>query len=814
MHISLNNFSSNYKTVLSQAVSIAVETNTPEVIPPHILYSLFRQEGSIGSTILKKTALKPEKLEKYFQIETDAKKIKKLPQLADETIRLVEHSAVVAQQHNHQYIGTEHLLAAFVECSDKAVLTIFKDEKVNTEFIRQQLDHIFNSSNKFNDFVSSFKSGSGNVEPLTDITSSSPAKDKSILEAVTTDLTNEHIQKHIDPVIGREREIERLIEILMRRTKNNPMILGDPGIGKTAIVEGLAKKITEGSVPSFLMDKKILALDLGLLIAGTMFRGEFENRMKQVMEEVKQDQNIIIFIDEIHNIIGAGSTQGSMDVANILKPALARGEIRCIGATTFEEYKKYIEGDAALERRFQTIKVAEPTKEQTQQILDGIKDNYEVYHNVSITDEAVTSAVHLSTQYISDRRLPDKAIDLIDEASARVRLHQKPHPLTQKIKSSEQKLKEVVSLKQSAILEENFKQAVALKKREEELMQEIDRLRSLAKAEDESQRPEVTAEHVAGVLADATGIPTKEFIKEKEQLLSLEKSLSAEIIGQEAAVAAIAKVIQKSKTGVSPHNRPMGSFLFIGPSGVGKTYTAKMLAEKLFHDPKALIRIDMSEFSEKFTISKLIGAPAGYVGYKESGKLTDSVKQKPYSVVLFDEVEKAHPEIFNLLLQVLDEGYLTDATGRHIDFRNTIIIMTSNLGAEKMHHTLGFGSAEQQIEQELESEVRHFFKPEFVNRLDDIITFYPLSVDSLKIIAEHELQELTNRLKEKEIILEYTAAVPAHIIKKSDTIKGARAISQYVNTHIGAPIAELLLKEQPKTVKIEVNRGTLSFCTQ
>lgn len=802
--LTFTHFSNHAKEVLIRSVKVAIELHDQHVQPEYILYSLMRQKGSIGSILLAKTAMRDSILDHDLIKRAGAKS--ELPVLSSTSVALVEKAAVLANAHRHQYVGTEHLLLALLDSDTPKIKHIFTEHNIQTEQLKQHLKTIFGSINKFQDFMSSFQGGA-HTSPDQVL----PQQKKSVLEGFTTDLTNPLTQKTIDPVIGREDEISRLIEILMRRTKNNPLILGDPGVGKTAIVEGLAKRIMLGQVPEFLLDKRILSLDLGLLVAGTMFRGEFESRLKQIMEEVKRDPNIIIFIDEIHNIIGAGSTQGSMDVANILKPALARGEVRCIGATTYEEYKKYIESDAALERRFQLVKVTEPTPEQTIAILEGIKENYELYHNVHITTEALEAAATLSAKYISDRHLPDKAIDLIDEAASKLKISQKASGLSIKLKEEERRLREVVMLKQKAIMEENFKKAITLKVKEKELIQTIEQLKLVLKAKNISPRHRVGRKEICQVLSRITGIPLAEIeAEERQRLLRLEEVLRARVVGQDEAVSAVAQALRRAKSGIREPHRPLGSFLFIGPSGTGKTHLAKVLAQEFFQDKDALIKIDMSEFSEKFNISKLIGAPAGYVGYKESGKLTDAVKRRPYSIVLFDEVEKAHPDIFNLLLQILDEGTVSDATGKRIDFRNTIIIMTSNLGAEKLHSVIGFGREQHNAVAELEGEVRRFFRPEFINRLDGIIVFSPLNRDHLQAILHMELEALRQRLQAQGTALEIGSDVYGFILARvTELDKGARMLKKKVEELIETPLADTMLRSKKKAVRLSIDQDQL-----
>jgi len=785
----LKKFSSNYKLVLVKAANLAQVLNSTAIGPEIILYSLIAQKGCLGSEILNKLNLTEDKIKQNLSLTSAEIKNNILPQFDNAAKKIIEKSVVLAYNQNHVYIGTEHLLLAMIESQNAAIKKIFQKNISSPDYIKNQVQIIFNSTSRFNNFASSFNSLNKDEE-LNELYPASITE--TILDNFTIDLTNKNIQKNIDPVIGRDEEISRLIEILMRRTKNNPLILGDPGVGKTALVEGLAKKITKGEVPEILLDKKILMLDLPAIVAGTMFRGEFENRMKQIMQEIKKNDDLLIFIDEIHNIIGAGSTQGSLDAANILKPALARGEIRCIGATTYEEYKKHFEGDAALERRFQVIRVKEPSAAETMEILQGVKEYYENYHQVKIADSAIDAAVKLSHKYIPDRHLPDKALDLIDEASSKIKIKQKLDDLAWRLKEKERNLNEIKSLKEKAIAKENFRQALTFKKQEQQITEEIESLKGLIKNK-RTNYPQVSQREICEVVAKITHLPVNELLlEERDKFLNLEQLLAGKIIGQPRALTILAAAIRRAKAGISEQNRPLGSFIFIGPSGTGKTYTAKILSQILFDNPEAFIKIDMSEYSEKFNISKLIGAPAGYVGYKESGKLTDAVKRNPNALVLFDEIEKAHPDIFNLLLQVLDDGYITDAIGKKVDFKNTIIIMTSNLGSDKINKIIGFDkdNAKDQ-ELNLENEVKKFFRPEFVNRLDKIVIFNKLNQTDLSKIVEIELRNLVARLKKQAISLEIDNKVNKLLLETNfREEQGARFIKQNIEELVENPLAE------------------------
>ncbi len=649
----------------------------------------------------------------------------------------------------------------------------------------------------------------------------------SALEYFTTDLTNAEIQRDIDPVIGRAKEIERLMHILSRRTKNNPVLIGDPGVGKTAIVEGLAKSILRGEVPEALLGKRILALDLGLVVAGTMYRGEFESRLKQIVDEIKADPNIILFIDEVHTIIGAGSASGSMDAANLLKPALAKGHIRAIGATTMEEYKKYIESDPALERRFQPIVVKEPSVEESIAIIRGIRHNYEKFHHISITDEAIVAAAQLSARYIQDRFLPDKAIDLIDEAASKMKIARGGSPVAKQIRELEAERDHLEQHKQDAVQQEHFDQALELKQRQAVLTQKIDKLREKESKHGGPTNGAIGKHEIAETVSRITGVPLTELVKEeRDRLIQLDTLLKRRIVGQDEAITAISDFIRRSRVGLSNPNKPIGSFIFLGPSGVGKTETAKEIARTIFEDENALIRIDMSEFQESFQITKLIGAPAGYVGYKEGTKLTDAVKRKPYSVILFDEIEKAHPDVFNLLLQVLDEGHLTDAVGKKINFKNTIIIMTSNVGLQSFNQAQSIGfeisdpsrrkelaSQYDQLKRSVMADLQKKFRPEFLNRVDKTVVFRPLTLRDVEKIVDLHLHDVQRRLDVQKIKLKLTAKARGRLAELGFSPEyGARSVQRIIQEHVENPLAGLLLAGTVKsgqTVTIAVHDGKI-----
>lgn len=820
-------FTTHSKNALKNAFSFALASGHKTVTPQHILYGLSKEKGSIALQILNKVKLDTGDIKRALYDENTSRQTITQIGLAPTTKKVIEKAYLIANENKHRYIGTEHLLASIIAIKDADTINFFNDQKVSLDDIRRQIDTILNSTSRFPDLSSALNyfDDKGQTDEQyfgpqgTNIPALTPQP--SILEVFATNLTDKAIQKEIDPVIGRSQEIERVIQILSRRNKNNPLLLGDPGVGKTAIVEGLAKKIVEGDVPESLLDKKIYTLDLSSVVAGTSFRGEFENRVKQIITEVKKNPNIVLFIDEIHNIIGAGSATGSMDAANILKPALARGEIRCIGATTTEDFKKYFESDPALERRFQPIFIEQPSVEKSVEILKGIKNNYETYHQVKITDEAIIAAVELSERYIADRFLPDKAIDLIDEASSATKIKQQLDPVTKKIKELENKIKKIAVKKQDAVSNEKFETALKFRKQEHFINMQLNDFREKSLNKKKEIVAEITEKDIAAIVAKITGVPLENLIvQEKNQLLNLEKLLSKKIIKQEEAVNSISEFIRRSRTGISDANRPIGSFIFLGPSGVGKTELAKTLAEVVFGSKDNLVKIDMSEFTESFNISKLIGAPAGYVGYKEGARLTDSVKRRPYSVVLFDEIEKAHPQVFHLLLQILEDGNLTDGTGKKINFRNTIIIMTSNHGSESFNRQGAIGFQDQsenkvaQIERsfsEIESQVlkklKDKFPPEFISRIDKTIVFKPLDEKSIAKITQLEINKLKDRLLLQNVELELSPQVTRLIAKSSYSPEvGARAIRKTIQNLIENQIAHKILSHKKEIIeKINVD---------
>jgi len=825
-------FTTHFKKVLLTAQELAISLRNKTVEPLHLLYAITVEKGCIGADILAKNKFTAEEAKDILSILNSSNILENnISTLSDITQRTIEKSVSLAYEHQHRYIGTEHLLASLLTSQDGNLLKFLGSKKINPSLLREHLETILHSTSKFSNLTGNNNELGNNFGPeneLEKILTGQGISDESPLSYYTVDLTDEEVQAEIDPVVGREPEIERLIQILSRRTKNNPILLGDPGVGKTAIIEGLAKRITQGKVPDVLANKKILSLDLGSTIAGTIYRGEFENRIKKIIEAIKKDKNIILFIDEIHNLMGAGSATGSMDAANLLKPELARGNLRCIGITTPEEYKKHIETDPAFERRFQPIIVKESTRAEAIDILKGLRKNYEKYHHVKITDEAIAVAVDMSMRYLQDKYLPDKAVDLIDEAASKIKVATTKDGRIKIIRQLENKLAKLKKEKEQAVINEEFAHAVALKEKENELNEKIDVLKNKNVVNNKKLLGTITRHDIAEVISRMTKIPVKDLaLSEKERLLNLEKELKKFIIGQDEALHGLAQSIRRSRTGLGNPDRPIGSFIFLGPSGVGKTETAKILAREFFGRDDALVRIDMSEFSESFNISKLIGAPAGYVGYKEKGKLTDAIKHQPYSVVLFDEIEKAHPDIYSLLLPILEDGQLTDATGKTINFKNSIVIMTSNIGIEEFNRqaALGFSSDENEeqkqeqafveLSRRIEERLKDNFRPEFLNRIDEIIIFKPLTKESLLKIAKLQTSELLKRLLAQKLKAQIsTKAFDLLVNKGYAPDQGARGIRRAIQNDIEAPLANKLLSEEiteEKILKIGVNKDKITI---
>ena len=773
-------FTSKANNALNLAMQSAGAMGHTYIGTEHILLGLAKEGSGVAATALRNAGLKTDELEKRIKEASGYSRPRTLTpsDFTPRAKRVMQNAVIIASRSGSSYVGTEHLLLSIIQEDDSYAYNFLSELNVNMNTVMDSAEEIVGESDGSD-------RGSG---------------ENTALEKFGRDLTKAAKNGEIDPVIGREKEIERVIQILSRRTKNNPVLIGEPGVGKTAVAEGLALKIVEGQVPEILKGKRIVTLDLTGMIAGSKYRGDFEERIKNAIDEVKKSKDIILFIDELHTIVGAGSSEGSTDAANILKPSLARGDFQVIGATTVSEYRKYIEKDAALERRFQPVNVGEPSKEETEQILFGLRDRYEAHHKVKISDEAIKAAVSLSSRYIADRFLPDKAIDLIDESASKVRLKSMTTPPN--LKQLEDKIKSLDAEKQSAINEQEFERAAKLRDEQKSLQELLDAENKKWNDAKSSATGEVTAEDIAEVVSDSTGIPVVQLTEEEsDRLLRMESILHDRVVGQDEAVKAVAKAIRRGRVGLKDPKRPVGSFIFLGPTGVGKTELCKALAQAMFGDENAMIRLDMSEFMEKHTVSKLIGSPPGYVGYDEGSAFTEKVRRRPYSVILFDEIEKAHPDVFNALLQILDDGRLTDSQGRTVDFKNTVIIMTSNVGARLLtekQNALGFtGNAEKADENVKElvlGELKNTFRPEFLNRVDDIIVFNKLTTDEIKEIAVKMLEGLKERLKGIEIDVEFTdAAITAIADEGFDESYGARPLRRAITSKIEDELSEKIL---------------------
>ncbi len=822
-HDIVDNFSTHLKNVLTRALCFVVDLEEKTIEPEHLLWALGTQKGCIGAEILKKSGIKTADLRTLVGATERIKSNLAAAQnvtlnLSPDAKRIVEKAVLTANIYGHRYVGTEHLLSGILQTNSEGIFHFFLTQKTNLTEIKQQLSIVLKSTSKFPDLAKSIGKQQGMVTQATDTAPTADAEEVDKMPALHffgRELTDVTTQKTIDPVIGRESEIERLMQILCRRTKNNPLLCGAPGVGKTAIIEGLAKRIVEGQVPPALADKRIFALDMALLIAGTMYRGEFESRLRQVVEEVKKNGTVILFIDEIHTLVGAGAASGSMDAANILKPALSRGEIRCIGATTPEEYKKHLESDSALERRFQTIPVEEPSLEDAQLILQGLAPYYEAFHHVRISPEAIEQAVKLSARYVTNRQLPDKAIDLIDEASAAVRLEQTHAQPVQNRRVLEQELDQVRETKRQAVVEERFLDALDLKEQEDRVRTSLE---TTAHQQEHATLPPITAKEIAQVISRVTGIPVSDLIERNSVgAEEMSRTLTSRVLGQSQVVNVVAGALHRAKSGLSHPKRPLSSFLFLGPSGVGKSELARAIAHTFFHTDKNFIRLDMSEYAEGFTVSKLIGAPAGYVGYKEQANLTDRVKQRPYSVVLFDEIEKAHRDVQNLLLQILEEGELTDATGRLVNFKNTLVILTSNVGLEKFEQgSVGFSSSPEEAHTSLRLDIRkeldERFRPELINRIDHLCVFEPLTKEVIGHIVKKELAELVSRVKEQHgVIISTDKKLIPLLVEKIDPRFGARTVRQCIQSHVETCLADRLTKkDRPTHLRIDVRHAAIA----
>ena len=795
----IEKFTTHLRSVIVRSVTLAEEHEDTCVKLDHLLYTLATERGSLGAEILQKTKMKPAEILK--RIDADQKKLrertqKTLPDFSPSVKRALEKAVLTASLHDHPYVGTEHLLAAIIG-SRAQMREALKLLESDLKVIKRELEIVLKTTSKFPDLTSGFRESKGEAKEKILRADKGKKSKTPALDFFAIDLMKEGVLARIDPVIGREAEISRVIQILARRNKNNPILLGDPGVGKTAIVEGLAKRIAAADVPDILLRKRILTIDLALLISGTVYRGEFESRLKQVLDEAKNNPDIILFIDEVHMIVGAGAASGSLDAANILKPALSRGEIRAIGATTFAEFKRHIETDSALERRFQPVIIGEPTSDETIKILTGLRERYESYHGVKITDTAIVAAVTLAGRYIPEKYFPDKAIDLIDEAAAAKKISQK-NTQSREISALLIERELLEKQKQDAVMHENFNLALELKAKETALEEKIAEMEVLSgKAGGEVLS--VTNEDIARVASRITRIPASDLLGESTPLRKIATRLAEQVVGQDDIISSIVATLERSRADLRSSLRPIASFLFLGPTGVGKTELAKVLAKEFFGYKDSFIRIDMSEFREPFQMSKLIGAPAGYVGYREATKLTDAVKARPYSLVLFDEIEKAHPDVLNLLLQILEEGELTDAIGRKINFRNTIIVLTSNLGSHLFKKTsLGFGNEETTSAARVLEEVKNVLRPEFINRLDQIHVFHELPLPAMEEIVELRLAELNERLKERGLRLVLSSAARTALAKEAlDKKEGARAIRRIMEDRIEGALARALSVHSP-----------------
>ena len=797
-------FTARAKKAIDLANEIAMELGHSYIGTEHILYGLVKEGNGVASKVLENQAINAEKIKnEIIDLIGKEEKIEETLGFTPRTKRVLENSYLEAKKVGYDYIGTEHLLIGMLREGDSIAVRILLNLNLDLPKIYNEIVGVVNELEnatgiKSNNSKNTSKSNNGTPT----------------LNQFGEDLTQKAKNGKLDPVIGREKEIQRMIQILSRRTKNNPCLIGESGVGKTAIVEGLAEKIAIGDVPEILRDKRVVSMDISGMVAGAKYRGDFEERIKKALAEVKKYENIILFIDEIHTIVGAGSAEGAIDAANILKPMLARGEFQLIGTTTIEEYRKYIEKDTALERRFSPINVPEPSKEDTIDILKGLRDKYEAHHNVKITDEAINSAVELSVRYINDRFLPDKAIDLIDEAASKARLNEYIEP--ELIKKLQEEIEKVKNDKEEAILNQKFEKAAELRDKEAKLQEKLEKEELKWKNKNTKMFVTINDENIAEVISSSTGIPTDKINKtENQKLKNLEKMLHERVIGQNEAVEAVAKAIRRGRVGLKDPNRPIGSFLFLGPTGVGKTELSKAVAECLFGGEKDLIRIDMSEYMEPHSVSKLIGSPPGYVGYEEGGQLTEKIRRKPYAVILLDEVEKAHPDVMNILLQILDDGRLTDSNGRTVDFKNTVIIMTSNIGARLItdKKNLGFGnSSDEDFAKEYENtkkdvmaELKKEFRPEFINRIDEIIVFHKLNDDEIKQIIDLMLKQVQNRLKEQNINVVIDESVKELIAKQGiNKSFGARPLRRTIQNLVEDNLAEAILDNKNENLNKEL----------
>ena len=801
-------FTNRAEKAISVAQECAKQLGHNYVGSEHLLYGLAKEGNGLAYKVLSEQNVTDDKvLNLIEEMIGNSQPLKSNPAgYTPRMKRVIETSFAEAKKLGNSFIGTEHLLLGIMKESDSVASRILLELNVDVQ-------KIFNDVIKI---VSDETIGLGKEKKKSIENAQTPT-----LNQFGKDLTNEASNGKLDPIIGREKEVERIIQILSRRTKNNPCLVGEPGVGKTAVVEGLAEKIIEGEVPENLRNKRVVSLDISSMVAGAKYRGDFEERLKKCLDEIKKAANVILFIDEIHTIVGAGAAEGAIDAANILKPLLARAEIQVIGATTLEEYRKYIEKDAALERRFQPVNVEEPTLQETLEILKGIRDKYEAHHKVKITDSALNAAVDLSSRYINDRYLPDKAIDLMDEAASRVKLDSLIAP--KEVKKLEEKIQEIIKEKEDAINNQDFENAAKMRDKEQKEKKKLEKIKEDWENKNQIAYTEVSENDIAEVLSVWTGIPVYKLTEtEAKRLKQLEVELHKRVVGQDEAITSVSKAIRRGRVGLKDPKRPIGSFIFLGPTGVGKTETCKALAQALFGDENTMIRIDMSEYMEKHTVSKLIGSPPGYVGFEEGGQLTEKVRRKPYSVVLFDEIEKAHPDVFNILLQILDDGRLTDSQGRVVDFKNTVIIMTSNIGARQISDKkeIGFAGNEnkeknyEKLKNNVIAELKKEFRPEFLNRVDEIIVFKQLTEEEISQIVDFMLNVTLERLKDKKIKIKISETLKKEIVKKGfDPIYGARPIKRAIQNMIEDNLAEAILDKKIKsgaTVKMDYVDGKVT----
>ena len=811
----MNNFTPRAQQVLALARKEADRFNHNYVGTEHLLLGLIKLGQGVAVNVLQKMGLDLEtvrmEVEKQVGSGPETKMVGNIP-YTPRVKKVLALAGKEAKALNHSYVGTEHILLGLLKEGEGVAARVLRSLEVDIERTKMEIQKELDPN-----FMPAEAEEAGG-EPTSKKDVKTPA-----LRAFGRDLTELAKKNELDPVIGRHNEIERVIQVLCRRTKNNPVLIGEAGVGKTAIAEGLAQEIAAGNVPELLRDKRVITLDLALMVAGTRYRGQFEERIKAVMDEIRRSKNVILFIDELHTIVGAGSAEGAMDASNIIKPALSRGELQCVGATTMNEYRKYIEKDAALERRFQTVKVDAPTVEEAIEILKGLRPKYEAHHKAKLTDEALETAVKFSERYITGRFLPDKAIDVMDEAGARARINAMTRPPN--VKEIEKEIEQIRLEKEAAIKAQDFEKAASLRDKEKQTKEKLDGILAKWREEREEKEVTVTGDDMMHIISKVTGVPLQRMEQaETDKLLKMEQELKGKVVGQDEAVTAISKALRRSRADLKDPRRPIGSFIFLGPTGVGKTFLAQTLAEFMFGDRDALIQIDMSEYMEKFTASRLIGSPPGYVGYEEGGQLSEAVRRRPYSVVLFDEIEKGHPDVMHLLLQILEDGKITDSLGRKIDFRNTIIIMTSNVGAEtlKRQTTMGFGAVKPLGEHEYDTmkdklleEAKKAFKPEFINRLDDIIVFHQLTKNDLMLIVELEVNKVLKRVKAKDVHVVLQDSAKELLIEKGyDPQYGARPMRRAVERYLEDPFAEELLRGTVKpgeSVSVIAENGKLVF---